>query len=107
MSLELRLVLELGALLHDVGHFVNNKAHHRHGDYLVRNGEIPGLRGWRRDMVAMLVRYHNAKSEPQLDHKPYAGLDGARRKIFGSFPLCCGSPKNWNPTITRAFPGWT
>lgn len=80
MGLELRLVLELGALLHDVGHFVNNKAHHRHGDYLVRNGEIPGLRGWRRDMVAMLVRYHNAKSEPQLDHKPYAGLDGARRK---------------------------
>jgi exopolyphosphatase / guanosine-5'-triphosphate,3'-diphosphate pyrophosphatase len=80
MSLELRLVLELGALLHDVGHFVNNKAHHRHGDYLVRNGEIPGLRGWRRDMVALLIRYHNAKSEPQLDHKPYAGLDGARRK---------------------------
>ena len=73
-------MLELGALLHDVGHFVNNKAHHRHGDYLVRNGEIPGLRGWRRDMVALLIRYHNAKSEPQLDHKPYAGLDGARRK---------------------------
>jgi exopolyphosphatase / guanosine-5'-triphosphate,3'-diphosphate pyrophosphatase len=73
-------VLEVGALLHDVGHFINNKAHHRHGDYLVRNGQIPGLRGWRRNMVASLVRYHNAKSEPQLSHKPYAALPSARRK---------------------------
>ena len=74
-----RLVLEIGALLHDIGHFVHRKSHHRHGEYLVRNGEIPGLRGWRRDMVAALVRYHNCKSEPQLDHASYAALDGAQR----------------------------
>jgi exopolyphosphatase/guanosine-5'-triphosphate,3'-diphosphate pyrophosphatase len=76
---DLRLVLEIGALLHDVGHFVNRKAHNRHGEYLVWNSEIPGLRGWRRDMVAALVRYHNSKSEPQIAHAPYAALDGERR----------------------------
>ena len=75
-----RLVLELGAILHDVGHFVNNKSHHRHGEYLIRNGQVPGLRGWRRDMVASLVRYHNCKSEPQLEHASYASLDGGRRR---------------------------
>jgi exopolyphosphatase/guanosine-5'-triphosphate,3'-diphosphate pyrophosphatase len=80
MGRELRLVLELGAILHDVGHIVSNKSHHRHGEYLVRNGEIPGLRGWRRDMVADLVRYHNCKSEPQTDHKYYASLDSQRRQ---------------------------
>ena len=77
---DLRLLLELGALLHDVGHFINRKSHNRHGEYLICNGEIPGLRGWRRDMVAALVRYHNCKSEPQLEHASYASLDGEQRR---------------------------
>jgi exopolyphosphatase / guanosine-5'-triphosphate,3'-diphosphate pyrophosphatase len=80
MGADLRLVLEIAALLHDVGHFVHRKAHHRHGEYLIRNGEIPGLRGWRRDMVAALVRYHNSKSEPQFDHASYAALDNERQR---------------------------
>jgi len=77
---EERLLLEAGALLHDVGHFVSKKAHHRHGEYLARNGEIPGVRGWRRDMVAALVRYHNCKSEPQAQHASYAALNTERRR---------------------------
>jgi len=80
MGADLRLALEMGALLHDVGHFISRKSHHRHGEYLIRNGEIPELRGWRRDMVAALVRYHNSKSEPQLEHASYAALDGQRRR---------------------------
>jgi exopolyphosphatase/guanosine-5'-triphosphate,3'-diphosphate pyrophosphatase len=80
MGADLRLTLEVGALLHDIGHFVHRKAHHRHGEYLIRNGEFPGLRGWRRDMVAALVRYHNTKSEPQLEHPSYAALDSERRR---------------------------
>ncbi len=80
MGPDLRLVLEIGAHLHDVGHFIQHKSHHRHGEYLIRNAEVPGLRGWRRDMVAALVRYHNCKSEPQLDHASYASLDGQRRR---------------------------
>ena len=31
-------------------------------------------------MVAALVRYHNCKSEPEIDHASYAALDGARRR---------------------------
>jgi exopolyphosphatase/guanosine-5'-triphosphate,3'-diphosphate pyrophosphatase len=80
MGPEQRIVLELGAVLHDVGHFVSNKSHHRHGEYLIRNGEVPGLRGWRRDVVAALVKYHNCKAEPQLEHASYASLDGPRRR---------------------------
>lgn len=80
MGPELRVVLGVAALLHDVGHFVNRKAHHRHGEYLIRNGEIPALRGWRQDMVAALVRYHNCKSEPDLEHVSYAALEGQQRR---------------------------
>ena len=80
MGSELRLLLEVAALLHDIGHFVNRKNHNRHGEYLIRNGEVPGLRGWRCEMVAALVRYHNSKSEPALEHSSYAALDGERRR---------------------------
>jgi exopolyphosphatase / guanosine-5'-triphosphate,3'-diphosphate pyrophosphatase len=80
MGCDERLTLEIAAILHDVGHAIGHKNHHRHGEYLVRYGDIPGLRGWRRDMVAALVRYHNSKSDPQMSHKTYASLDGARRE---------------------------
>lgn len=77
---DLRVVLEEAALLHDVGHFINRKSHHRHGEYLVRYGQIPGLRGWRREMVACLVRYHNGKDTPRPAHRLYARLDRTQRQ---------------------------
>ncbi len=80
MGPELRLLLEIGAILHDIGHFINRKSHYRHGEYLIRNSEQHGLRGWRCEVVAALVRYHNCKSEPQLEHASYAALDGPRRR---------------------------
>jgi exopolyphosphatase / guanosine-5'-triphosphate,3'-diphosphate pyrophosphatase len=80
MGPEMRVLLQVGALLHDIGHFVNRKAHNRHGEYLIRNSEIPALRGWRQDMVGALVRYHNSKSEPQIEHPSYAALDGSQRR---------------------------
>lgn len=80
LSLDLRAILEAAATLHDAGHFVNRKAHHRHGEYLVRNAKIPGLRGWAKNMVASLVRYHNGKAEPNTADKSYAALNRARRK---------------------------
>src|SRR5208337_2484703 len=40
-----RVQLESGALLHDVGHRVSHRGHHKHGEYLALNGDIPGLQG--------------------------------------------------------------
>jgi exopolyphosphatase/guanosine-5'-triphosphate,3'-diphosphate pyrophosphatase len=80
MDFELRTVLEAAATLHDAGHLIHRKAHHRHGEYLVRNGKIPGLRGWAKSMAACLVRYHNGKSEPGAAHKLFATLGRSRRK---------------------------
>jgi exopolyphosphatase/guanosine-5'-triphosphate,3'-diphosphate pyrophosphatase len=80
MDFELRTVLEAAATLHDSGHLIHRKAHHRHGEYLLRNSKNSGLRGWAKNMAACLVRYHNGKSEPSAAHKLYASLDDARRK---------------------------
>jgi exopolyphosphatase / guanosine-5'-triphosphate,3'-diphosphate pyrophosphatase len=79
LDTNLRSMLEIAAILHDVGNYISRKAHHRHGEYLVGNGEIPTLNGWQRDMVAALVRYHNCKSEPDMSHKFYAALDSEQR----------------------------
>ncbi len=79
MGPEMRLILELGARLHDIGRVINREGHHKHGEYLVRNADLPELRGWRRAMVACLVRYHNRQSEPDMDHKLYASLEPQQR----------------------------
>ena len=75
-----RLALELGALLHDVGRLINDRGHHRHGEYLVRYGEIPGMSEEMRQLVGCLVRYHNHKSEPDPDHRPYGDLPRETRR---------------------------
>src|SRR5437879_10343246 len=61
---ELRLLLELAALLHDVGLVISTKSHHKHGEYLIRHAQIPGLSGAQQTLVACLVRYHS-KSGPE------------------------------------------
>jgi exopolyphosphatase/guanosine-5'-triphosphate,3'-diphosphate pyrophosphatase len=71
--------LELGALLHDVGLAVNAEAHHKHGEYLVRNADIPGFGGHQQAVVACLVRYHG-KAKPEPHHRVYRSLAPAERR---------------------------
>jgi exopolyphosphatase/guanosine-5'-triphosphate,3'-diphosphate pyrophosphatase len=80
MRPEMRGLLEVAATLHDTGNFISRKLHHRHGEYLVRYSEIPGLQGLQRDIVACLVRYHNGKSDPEQEHKMYHSFDNDQRR---------------------------
>jgi len=52
------VVLEVGALLHDLGEVVNARGHHKHSEYLIRWGRIAGLEGTQRELVALLARCH-------------------------------------------------
>ena len=74
MGPSLRLILELAALLHDIGHAVRDTLHYKHGEYLIRHGALAGLEGSRRNMIACIVRFHGI-SEPDPEHK-----------LFTSFP---------------------
>jgi len=76
-----RVLLESGALLHDVGHMVSHRGHHKHGEYLALNGDIPGLEGRDRAVVAALVRYHNRKSVPAGHHTAYSALSNSDKRI--------------------------
>lgn len=52
------VLLEVAALLHDVGEVVHTRGHHKHSEYMIRWGRIPGLDGVEREMVALLARFH-------------------------------------------------
>jgi exopolyphosphatase/guanosine-5'-triphosphate,3'-diphosphate pyrophosphatase len=76
---ELRLPLELAAVLHDVGRAVNPEGRQKHGEYLVRHGRLPGLSAPERELVACLVRYHDTV-EPALRHKLYSSFSPRERR---------------------------
>ncbi len=78
---ESRVLLEAGALLHDTGHMVGHRGHHKHGEYLALNGDIRGLEGRNRAIVAALVRYHNRKSDPAAHHAAYSSLNKTDQRI--------------------------
>jgi exopolyphosphatase / guanosine-5'-triphosphate,3'-diphosphate pyrophosphatase len=76
-----RVLLEAGSLLHDIGHMVSHRGHHKHGEYLAMNGDILGLDGRDRAIVAALVRYHNRKSEPAGHHTAYSTLNSSDQRM--------------------------
>jgi exopolyphosphatase/guanosine-5'-triphosphate,3'-diphosphate pyrophosphatase len=78
---ESRVLLEAGALLHDAGHMISHRGHHKHGEYLALNGDIPGLEGRDRAVVAALVRYHNRKSDPASHHVAYSSLNNNDKRV--------------------------
>src|SRR6266566_5024765 len=73
LDAEARLILEVAALLHDVGHYVNVANHHKHTFYLIQSSSLIGLTQLQMDLVANVARYHR-KSVPKLQHKPYEDL---------------------------------
>lgn len=69
MGLQDRLMLEVAAIVHEVGSFVGRRSHHKHSLYIIRNSEIFGLNDEETKMVALVARYHR-QAMPQLSH-PY------------------------------------
>jgi exopolyphosphatase/guanosine-5'-triphosphate,3'-diphosphate pyrophosphatase len=66
MDGEERLILEIGALLHDVGHFINTVDHDQHGYYILKANHVIGLSERQQEMVAGLVQFHR-KGLPYRD----------------------------------------
>ena len=69
-----RLLLEVAALLHDIGLFVNLRAHHKHSQYLISVSEIFGMSRDDLLVVSNIARYHR-RGLPQRSHLPYMSLD--------------------------------
>jgi len=75
-----RLLLEVAALLHEVGTFVSSRAHHKHSCYLIANSDILGLTQDELVMVANVARYHR-RSRPKPSHMEYISMSRERRIV--------------------------
>jgi exopolyphosphatase/guanosine-5'-triphosphate,3'-diphosphate pyrophosphatase len=69
-----RLLLQVAALLHDVGIYVSLRAHHKHSQYVLAASQIFGLSDEETAIVANIARYHRG-ALPQKTHLPYVALD--------------------------------
>ncbi|MEW6367020.1 MAG: HD domain-containing protein [Acidobacteriota bacterium] len=69
-----RLLLEVAAILHDIGNFANVRAHHKHSQYLISVSNVFGLSAEDMAVVSNVARYHR-RGTPQKSHLPYMALD--------------------------------
>ncbi len=75
-----RMMLQVAALLHDIGMFINARGHHKHSNYLIRNTEFIGLSQEDISIIALIARYHR-KSPPLLTHPEFSSLLREQRLV--------------------------
>jgi len=68
-----RMLLEVAALLHDVGLFVGLQGHHKHSQYVLSVSQIFGLSRDDMNVVANVARYHR-RAVPQRSHLAWSSL---------------------------------
>jgi exopolyphosphatase/guanosine-5'-triphosphate,3'-diphosphate pyrophosphatase len=81
-----RPLLEVAALLHDIGNAVNYHRHHKHTYYLIQNAEIPGLNDRDRELVARIARFHR-RSLPEPGHVGLLGLTATEARLVTKLSL--------------------
>ncbi|MBQ3525965.1 MAG: HD domain-containing protein [Akkermansia sp.] len=73
-----RLLLNVAAVLHEIGTFISPKNHHRHGQYIILNSELFGLSRQDVEVIGLLARYHR-HGAPTTNDRSYAELDRNNR----------------------------
>ena len=75
-----RMLLEVAAILHDIGTYIRASGHHKHGMYIVQNSEIFGISRDDLRIIANVVRYHR-KALPTSSHSNYVELRREQRNV--------------------------
>jgi exopolyphosphatase/guanosine-5'-triphosphate,3'-diphosphate pyrophosphatase len=71
--------LEYAALLHDIGALISYEGHHKHSEYLIRNGDLRGFDPAEIDVIGLVARYHR-QTTPKKSHEGYGELPRALRR---------------------------
>src|SRR5512138_1808728 len=77
---EERLLLEVAALLHDIGHFIGTLDHDQHAYYILQANPLIGLNERQNEIVANLVRYHR-KASPASEDGSFRALPQRERVV--------------------------
>lgn len=103
-------LLQYAAAVHDIGRFINPSGHHKHGQYIILNSDLPGFSTNELVMIANLVRYHR-KSLPKGEHFHYKIMsDGLKEKVKwlgGILRLADNLDRGHRNLITSLETDWT
>ena len=99
-----RQLLEIAALVHNVGLFISHSGHHKHSYYIVRNSEqLTGFTEHEIELVALIARYHR-KSHPSEKHAEFAALTESDRQLVrtlaGMLRIAIGLDRRHNGHVT-------
>jgi exopolyphosphatase/guanosine-5'-triphosphate,3'-diphosphate pyrophosphatase len=75
-----RLLLEVAALLHDVGYYISVTSHHKHSYYIINSSPLIGLDEVQKALIANVARYHR-RSVPKGNHREFYELTPKQRQI--------------------------
>ncbi len=88
------VLLEVAALLHDVGEVVNLRGHHKHSEYMIQWARLPGLDDGARELVALMARTHRkdaARARQVINDSALPkDLRGQARRLSGLLRLADG-----------------
>lgn len=60
-----KLLLEVSAILHDIGIFIRMDEHNLHSEYIIKNSEIFGITHTENIILSTIARYHRGRQQPQ------------------------------------------
>jgi exopolyphosphatase/guanosine-5'-triphosphate,3'-diphosphate pyrophosphatase len=75
-----RVLLEVAALLHDIGYYLGTTDHHKNTWYLINASPLVGVGESEKEIIALVTRYHT-RSTPKPNHKEFMDLSPKRRRI--------------------------
>lgn len=89
-----RELLEMAAIVHNVGLFISHAAHHKHTYYVVRHSEqLTGFTERERELLALVARYHR-RGHPSSKHAEFDRLgekdQETVRKLAGILRVAIG-----------------
>lgn len=77
---ENKLLLEVAALLHDMGHFISAVDHDKHAFYIMQANPLIGLRPNEQTIAANVMRHHD-KSKPNTQDENFRAMSPKDRLI--------------------------
>ena len=73
-----RIMLEVAAMVHEIGMFIKASGHNQHGQYIILNSEIFGLQREEMDIIGNVIRYHRGNA-PTSNDASYTALQREER----------------------------
>ena len=87
LDLEVRELLEYGALLHDCGFFISHTAHHIHSYYLIRHSELLGFNDVDVETIAQIALHHR-KALPRRREAGFSALPEHNQEVVRVLSCC-------------------